>query len=522
MSAEVQKERGKWSRFSIGAQVTLTVLLAVAAAGMLTWLSERPGLRWKKDLTASQENTLSPKLMTVLDTLPDGDPVDVDVFFRPAEMPLTAVAAEAQARFFKTLILADSSAAGRMRVHHHKMMESSGPQAEYLLRMRELDVEEVNVVVFSRGKLRSQHRLLGEIADIDIGNPRGLDGAYEPPSISAFRAEEALILGLRKVTQQGAPKLYFSTGQQERDIFGESDLDMGLLHSALLADGFDVSWWDPNKDGPVPEDCDALAIVGPATPFSEAAIKALQDYAYGGGSLLVAPHLTRDQEGTASALLASFGLRTVEGIVSEPYAGPNGQLGAGNPRVTLIQTDASEMLPHTITDPLRRAGRRLQFALTRSFQRDGENLPKGAHVLNLIRSDDLAWVDTADENGQPNYRHDEAEVMGTHTLVSALTFPAKVSGDEAKRRDSRVLAVGSADFFANRLNPYNQDFLVNSLNWLAHRELRVKVVTADPDFRRVDLQETTALATTGRVTVYILPGIFLMLGLVVFFMRRRV
>jgi len=38
----------------------------------------------------------------------------------------------------------------------------------------------------------------------------------------------------------------------------------------------------------------------------------------------------------------------------------------------------------------------------------------------------------------------------------------------------------------------------------------------------VDLQETTALATTSRVAIYLLPGLFLLFGIVVFFMRRRV
>lgn len=520
MSAQEHKERGKWSRFSIGAQVTLTVLLAVAAASMLTWLSERPGLRWRMDLTSGGQNTLSPKLMTVLDTLPEGDPVHVDVFFRPAEMPLTEVSAEAQERFFKTLILTDSLAGGRMRVHNHDLMASAGPDAEYLLRMNELGVEEVNVIVVSRGKLRSQHRLLGEIAEIDIGNPRGLDGAFVPPTISGFHAEEVLIHGLRKVTQIDSPTLYFSTGHGERDIYGESDTDMGQLHTALQADGFKVEWWDENEDGGVPEDCDVLAIVGPSRPLAEPAVRSVRKYVLAGGRLLIAPHLTRDETGSATDLLASFGLRTLEGIVSEPYVGRDGRLGMGNPRVTLIQADPGEMLPHPITDPLRRAGRRLQFALCRAFARENENMPQGARVLNVVRSDDLAWVDTADEEGKPNYRPDESESKGTHTLVASLIFAPK--DVTAGKREARLLAIGSADFFANRLNAYNQDFLVNSFNWLAGRELRVGVTTRDPDLRRLDLQGTTAIATTNLVAIYLLPGLFLLLGIVIFAMRRRV
>lgn len=523
MSAQ-KLERGEWTRASIALQVTLTVVLAVAAAGILTWLSERPGLRWRKDLTAGGENTLHPATMTVIDALPDGDPVVIDVFFRPEPAPLTAVAGEAQARFFKLLVLADSLAAGRIRVKLHDFEQSVGPQSEAFLRMRELGVENPNVVVFSRGRLRSEHRLLGDIATLDLGNVLNPQGAYVPPTIEEMHTEEVLILGLRKVTQQERFKVYFSTGHNELDIYGEGNQDMGLLHTAMIGDGFDIAWWDEAEDGAVPDDASALAIIGPSQPFSAAGRKAIDQYVRAGGRLLIAPDIVFDREGSASDLMKSFGIRVEEGLVSEPFVAANGQLGMGNQRVALIESDASEMLPHPITNPLRQADRRLLFARVRALKREGDNLPPGGRVLNLVRSDDLAWIDTYESDGKTNFRVDEHEEKGTFALAVALAFSPTLPAapKNGQRPESRILALGTADFFANHFNPYNQDFLINGLNWLVGRELRAQVATKDPDARRIDLEETSALSTMLATSLFGLPAVFFLFGVVIFVLRRRV
>lgn len=510
---------GVGTRLSIGLQVAITVALAVAAAGMVTWLSERPGLRKRIDLTASGVNTLSPQTRTVLDSLPEDSSVAIDVFFRPLEAPLTAVAGEAQARFFELLVLADSEAYGKLEIEQHDLVSDIGPESRTLLRMRELGVDEPNIVVFSSGHRRAVYRLGGDIAVFDAGNPFAQQGAFVPPSIASFHGEEILVQGLRKVTLQDAPRLYFSTGHGEKEIYDDDPGGMGDLKKGLTVDGFHVAWWDSQESGAVPADADALAIVAPSQPFTLEEQQAVQSYLDAGGRALIVPHPSFDREGSVTGLLGELGLDVQQGFVSRPYFGADGTPRVGDAKVTGIKATPDDMLPHPTTAPLRRAGRTLQFVLTRPIRRDGERLPRGGRVLNLVRTDDTSWLDAPDSDGNIDFRPGQSEKQGPHTLVCALTYPA--TGGSARNREARVFCVGSGDFFINRVSQYNRDFLVGAFNWLCDREFRIAVASRDPDRRRLDLRDTRALATTNLVTSLLLPGAFLALGTLIFFRRRR-
>jgi hypothetical protein len=95
---------GAWTRVGIGLQVGLAVALAAAVATMLTWLSTRPGLWTRIDLTADSRQTLDPTLAALIERLPRR--VTAEVFFRAPDEPLTAVGLEAQARMRELLIVA--------------------------------------------------------------------------------------------------------------------------------------------------------------------------------------------------------------------------------------------------------------------------------------------------------------------------------------------------------------------------------------------------------------------------------
>ena len=152
---------GAWSRSALSLQVFGVVALVLAGAVLVTYLATLPGLRRRFDLTAMGSNTLDATLAELVEKLPE--PVLVEVFFRPFDYPLTRVGAEAQGRMSQLLHVARNQFPDKVKVREHDLSDV----AKVAVRMKELDLEEDNVVVVTRGTHKVVLRLLRDIARID-------------------------------------------------------------------------------------------------------------------------------------------------------------------------------------------------------------------------------------------------------------------------------------------------------------------------------------------------------------------
>ena len=173
---------GRWTRAGIAAQVLALVLLAAGAASLVTWLTGRPGLHRRLDLTATARNTLDPVLAGILASLPET--ATVEVFFRPLPGPWRTAGEEAQGRMSELLFVAHNQFPARLDV----IQQDLSNVAAAAQRLAELDVQEANVVVVSCGERRVVLRLLRDIARLDPGNP----AANIAPRLESFLGDQAL------------------------------------------------------------------------------------------------------------------------------------------------------------------------------------------------------------------------------------------------------------------------------------------------------------------------------------------
>lgn len=526
---ELLRGTGFGTRLSIALVVLANVALAVGAAALATWLATRPGLRGRIDLTASGINTLDASTRALLDRLPDDARIEIDVFFRPLDQPLTPIGAAVHERMYHVMKLAEERRPDRITITDHGLSPDPAQAAQVQARLRELGVDDLNVVVLSNGPRREVLRVFGDIAEIDLGNPIRHQGQYRPPSLRAFRGEEALLRGLLKVTQGDSLRVYFSWGNGERDLFGENEFGLGRLRAALVADGFDPARWVPDETNGVPADCAVLAIVGPSDPFTEEELAHIRAYVDAGGRLVLTP--SYDQPGGAGGvgeLLAGYGMGVGQGIVASPLVdAATGQVYEGNVRCSGLILRGRQMAPeHPITRPLRAADRRVRVFLFAPLLR-GTPLP-GAARIDLLASDEDSWEDLPDERGENDFTFDAGrERRGARSLAMVTSFAPRVVGPEVEsllpgeRPESRVLAFGGPDVFSNHLFEFNRDLLLNSFNWAAGREYRVNVSQRDPELRRIDVERGGALTLVHRILVLGLPGLCLALGLFTAWRRRR-
>jgi hypothetical protein len=518
------------ARIAIALQVIGTVLLFGTAVVLFTWLAERPALRLRFDITAGRENTLDASTLTVLDRLKDD--VDIDVFFRPAEFPFQDIARDVQERTERLLVLLEDDAPGRIHVASHDLSDRRGGVSKAEGRMRELALEEVEpggVVVVSLGKRRAVLHLRGDLADLDPGDPLGRAGPPQPPRLLSFRGEDALTNALLKVSQGDAPKVVFTLGHDERALDDTQPRGLSSLKRDLEIDGFRVESWEGERQGELAADASVLAILGPQKPFTPGEASSVEAFVESGGRLIAAPGLRPlEGEGSLSELLHRWGIRLNQtGLIARPWPQPTGKPIDGIEQCGQIFVWGEGMRLSPITEPLRRADRRMRLPFTRGLER-GE-VPRGGTLIDLLVSMEDSWRDLPDSQNSMRYsfRIDSGEDRGPFVVAMQEVFPpsrpARVTSASppGSRPECRLVCLGSADAFCNGAFDDNREFLLNAFNWAASREYRVSVSRKNPQVRRLDVATGKSLSIVNAVAVFLIPGLCLVLGVWTAIKRRR-
>lgn len=522
------------ARLKIAVVVLLNVGLALAVVVAIVWLSGRPGVKQRVDLTYAHSNTIDGQLADTIDRL-EGE-LFIDAFFRNDEPFLQPVIGELQARMFDLLLQAKEYDSHKVDFTHHPYLPPGAGGTELVAKMHEYGVRgSFNTIVVSyadpedEGFLRrTVINLLGEVAEVDLGNPYKHAGNFRPPSITSYRGQEALLKAILKVTQGEKPLAIFSKGHGEKLLFESEDRDMGRLHSALVADGFRVETWDPAEDGALPEETAVLALCGPEEPYDERTLGWISDYVRGGGSVIAAPGLELGMgAGSIADLLVHFGIVLRPGIVCRPFIGADGMPQMGTPQVADIILRSENMaVRHPIVEPLRRGDRRVRMVFVHALERGRP--PTGGVLLEILRSSDLTWEDYPGAEGQETWMWDEGrELNQPFSLAMTSVFPPAVVGPVAppgtnpERPECRVLALGTPEIFNDVYFDTNRDFLVNAFNWAASREFRVSISPRDSDDRRIDLGQDRTMFYVGLVSIWILPLTCALVGLLMFLRRRN-
>ena len=510
------------ARLAIALQVALLVVLSTGAAGLVTWLAGRPGLHARLDLTATGRNTLDPVLDSILGGLTE--PVEVEVFFRQLPEPWRQAAAEAQTRMSELLFVARNAHPTRLRVVEHDLRDVTRAGA----RLSELGVSADNVVVVSLGERRAVLHLVRDLARFTPG-----DAARRiAPTLETFLGDRALGEALLDVTRGARLKVYFLHGSGERDPYDSATGGLNDLRAALNADGFEVAWWEPEEPPRVPEDASVLAVVDPRVAYAPELVDAIQGWVERGGRLFVAP--SRDDAlaaavGSTTQLVRPFGVEVSEGFVAQFKPDGTGSYRDGVQDCALLAVPTEGFsASHPVTEPLFDLGYALRgVPLARALARG--SAPDGAAVEPLVRAVGQVWRDLPSERGLYDWRHEASrERPGPFTIVQACEFPptglvgAPAPADGvAERPRARVVVFGSPDLLANGAVEGARDLVLNTFNWLAARDWRLNVRPRDPDRRRLDLENTTALASVQRIAFLGLPGLVALVGAVVAVRRRR-
>jgi predicted small integral membrane protein len=511
---------GWLSRFGIGVQVLLTAVLALVALLLVNWLAARPGIRQRVDMTSAKSNTLSTASLGVLERLETD--IQIDILYRPMNAPLTALGHEIMVRTDKLLLLMEDAANGRVAIQR---VDTSDQEA-WTIRQQQLRLRGYeNGLVISNGDRREFLALSGDLATFDIGNP--VPDSFIPPSIDQYDAERAITGAILDVTQGAERHVYFTYGFGELDALESADNSgLGLLAEELERDGVRVHRWNFLDDGRLPEDCDAVAVIGPQVGWPEDMYAEVVEYMERGGRLLVAPETVPEllRKSDVPDLLRHFDLEVSEGRVMKPLLDRRtGLVVQGQQECEVHVVTGDLMGPHPMLSAMRSAGAAFSVPITHRIK-VGLQPPDGVSQT-LFRSSPESWLDAP-----PCDRRYDAEFDGTFRsfpLASTVQRPPMVELEGPKGLEAvpeiRIVALGSEAMLTNAAlqNPgfRSSDVLRAAFNWLLDREHRITVPDLDPDLRFLPLDRPLAVVWVMRVAQYLLPLAALLAGVLVWLRR---
>lgn len=491
-------------RFHIGANVVFQCAIFTAIILMLNYFTFRHFKRW--DFSRNQKYALAPLTKNLLGTLKK--PVQAIIFFPNAGM----IAQDVSSLLREYEYASDKKLSVEVVDPYRNLLRAKELSEKYKFGSSD------NIIILDYDG-RSKFVNASDMAELDSS------GAMlgQPPTVRAFKGEQALTSALLEITEEKQSKLYFLAGHGEpapnaEDLSGlkayveRQNIKLDLLHLA-------------NVDA-VPADASALVLFAPKTDLSERDLKLLSDYwseRNGRLFLLLQGNIPLPR---LAQWLATLGLDLQQDVVVK--SGTMLVLQNGQPALRSgIVTNVVGFTPPNARDVLKDiAGLDMDFAgLTQSLKVDAARA-SAAKVRStpLLTTTADYWGETeyALNSPQPASKDPEKDHPGPLTLGVALERGA-LQDPRVKVETGRMILVGNAGFLSNeglRVSDIGSDFAVHSINWLINREQLAGIPPKPKQALNLSLNETQ-MGRIAFAVLGIIPATVALIGLAVWWKRRN-
>jgi ABC-type uncharacterized transport system involved in gliding motility auxiliary subunit len=368
---------------------------------------------------------------------------------------------------------------------------------------RKYDLEEPNVVVFECDG-RRRYVTTSEL------------GVYEREAVApgrwlnrytGFHGEQAFASAILSVAQSRAPNLYFLQGHGEHDI-ADVGKQSGYSSIARLMRRDNITLQPLNlaQAGAIPDDCSALVVAGPDRKLADAEVALIGDYLtarHGRVMLLIDPSVRTGLE----PLLETWGVRLGKGVVC-------GLSFSG--RELVVTRYGEHPITHAFRDLM------TMFYMPRPVEPlEPAEAPRHAdrvRVTVLAATGTEGWEES-DLNQDPPRPDEGKDRIGPIAVAVAVELGAAT----VDIRSTRMVVIGDSYFVSNGALKKgvggNSSLFLSAVNWLIERESLLTVEPRPPVELRLEMTQPQLTRLLLLVTVGI-PGIFVLLGIGVWFARR--
>jgi hypothetical protein len=337
---------------------------------------------------------------------------------------------------------------------------------------------------------------------------------YEHGRRVSFKGEQTITAALLDVSKPERNKICFLIGHGEMSTADVSPVrGLSVLREELRLRNFDLETLDLSITRRVPEGVDLILISSPTGRFQPFEEELLRQYLTTRAGRII---LTLDygHECGLGNLFSDWGVRVDDDVILDTnpeFVADNGDLMIRNP-------DAS----HPITKSLVDYSLPLRISLPRSVRPDPDRPPDRALKVSVLASSSASsWGEFSFRVQRPPVFDAGSDLRGPLGVmvaaerVSPGSLPLSVPG-------GRLVVIGTGDIFSNRrlADSGCQALSLNAINWAVDRDTQLHFPPRPIEHFRLSLsQEQLAKLRLG--LLFALPGAVSLLGLAVFWTRRR-
>lgn len=319
---------------------------------------------------------------------------------------------------------------------------------------------------------------------------------------TGFDGEGQITSAIGYVTSENLPALYTVEGH------GEKDMDSSIKEDIEKAN-MDIKSLNLLTEGSVPDDADCLFIDSPSTDFSSDEKDAIIEYLENGGKAIIFSDYTTEDMPNFDAILENYGVQRTEGVVFE---GDNQHYAMQMPYYlvpTINSTDASSETAsagYYVLAPYAQGIKQL------------DDVRDTVKIESILTTSDQAYSKT-DLNSN-TIEKENGDVEGPFDLGVSITE----SLDDDK--ETQIVYYSTSNLMDSQTNQMvsggNEKLIMESLKWMTDTEESASVSIPSKSLEVSYLTITDYDAAFWKIcTIALIPGIFLVIGFVVWIKRRK-
>lgn len=311
-------------------------------------------------------------------------------------------------------------------------------------------------------------------------------------TLAGYNMEAEVLKGLVKLSDTENDNVYIATGHGEQTMDDDGKVST-LLSDLLELNSYNVKYVDIKKKG-IPEDCSALLILGAIDDLSEDECTAIKDYVTAGGRVMWFLTYTFSDRPNTQALLNYYGLNQEKGVLCE-------------------------------RDTERTAGGSEENILA-VYGNKNAAWPRGAVLTKLNSVRDTLVVKEIASTSEKAYRCEDLKDRTFKEGYSTGKYPLLVEITETYQGSTGKVYLFNSHYFLQsnlfRANSSyaNSEVFTACLGELCEKESSISVPATS------NYEEALKLTTHQKnvlliILVGVIPGLILLAGFVVVFLRRK-